>query len=218
MKIVSSSDGPDRAQFWQQPWRDWRAAWKERVGFLDPTFHLALAVLVMLSPHHILQSLFVRRRYEATDAYLVLWGAFGCALAAHYAPLKVPENLPGFLRWLIVLRLAELIVRELWIVLYRRQSVVRKARPIVIAIANYAVAALLFGALRSAEPHGFSRAAWIALSFTPLSEAFENQGLDLAQAAYCLVFITSVLATFIAGIGEREKGSTDGGPPRFSNG
>lgn len=167
-------------------------------GFINSLFQATLALCVLASPHHILQSLFPGHRYVVTDIYVLAWTLLGaalaaCALAAWSPVCFAPESILTFVAGY---RLLEILSRELWIILYRHQPLTSVSRVLSVSLLNYFTATSLFGYLYGTGGLGLRQAATISLAFAPFEPPLGL--LQIVQGAYCVAFLIVVVAAFVA--------------------
>lgn len=171
-------------------------------GFLDSFFHYILAILSLLSIHHLFQSIFPKKRFWVTDFYCTAWFLFGLGtficIWNNYS-FCLEQNSPNLILVFVIYRLVESILREIWILLYRNKELSSASRLLVISWLNYVTAIFLFGLVYEQGIIGYKKSFLIGLSFSPSN--FENfTFIELGQSVYCIIFITLLVSVFVSKI------------------
>jgi hypothetical protein len=170
-------------------------------GFLSLVFDYVLSALMLCSVHHIVQSALgnAKRAYLATDIYCLGWFLFVLLTAlCEYGVLglRVPDIVSVGTTIVLTYRLAEILCRELWVVLFRNKPLSGAARVLLLGILNYATATGIFGYLQGDGPAGFSRAIEVSITFS-LSSGGAMSATEACQRIYCFIFMLVVISTFV---------------------
>ena len=167
-------------------------------GFINTAFHAVLALCVLASLHHILQSVAPKKRFLFGDIYVAAWlvlvvAGTSCALSGWSAVCFAPGR---FLTAIAAYRLTEILSRELWIILYPGKPLTSFSRVLSVSIVNYATATGLFGYLYGTGDLGFRQAATISLTFAPFEPPLG--ALQIVQGTYCVAFLIVIVTAFVA--------------------
>lgn len=162
-------------------------------GFLNTVAYSVLLSLTISSLHHLLQSIFYKRRYLVTDIYFTLWLLIAILLYFHSTINCQSCILP--IEVIVIYRLIESISREFWVVFYRKERLTSSSRVLVLVFINYITVTALFGFLNQNGITGYKKALSISSTFSFNIQS--TQELEVIQAIYCLIFMIVIISIFI---------------------